>query len=238
VRRIYADFSSDSMKGWKDPLNAAAFRTIHKYAYTTGKSSTDTALIIDAMDLLHSKSVNGFCIVSSDSDFTGLAVRIREEGYFVMGIGRKHTPEAFVKACEKFTYAEILSPNGDESAITASTTAATVAAKGQKPPKNILSVLPPSQETKKLKPVELVALRNAFQTVMNNDVDDSGHATLSRISEQMRKNDPAFDPRNYGFNSFKKFCEAARPYFELVLYHDNKDKPAIMCLRQKQKLRV
>src|ERR1035437_4056412 len=108
IKRIYADFTSQQMNAWKNQLNVYAIRPIQKFAYTKGKNSTDSALIIDAMDILYSKTVEGFCIVSSDSDYTGIAHRIREEGLFVMGIGKSHTPEAFVKACEKFTYTEIL----------------------------------------------------------------------------------------------------------------------------------
>ena len=110
VKRIYGDWTDTHMKSWKEQLNSFAVRPMQKFAYTKAKNSTDTALIIDAMDLLHSKLVDGFCIVSSDSDYTGLAHRIREEGMFIMGIGKSHTPEAFVKSCENFTFSEILQP--------------------------------------------------------------------------------------------------------------------------------
>src|SRR4051812_39521834 len=110
VKRIYADFTTQQMNTWKEQLNVFAIRPIQKFAYTRGKNSTDSALIIDAMDIMHSKLVDGFCIVSSDSDYTGIAHRVREEGLFVMGIGKSHTPEAFVKACENFIYTEILAP--------------------------------------------------------------------------------------------------------------------------------
>lgn len=108
VKRVYADWTDMRMKGWKEKLNKYAVRPIQKFAYTTAKNSTDTALIIDAMDLLHTKLIDGICIVSSDSDYTGLAHRIREEGSFIMGIGKSHTPEAFVKACENFIFSEML----------------------------------------------------------------------------------------------------------------------------------
>src|SRR5687767_2390441 len=115
IKRIYADFTTQQMNGWKDKLNVFAIRPIQKFAYTKGKNSTDSALIIDAMDIMHSKLVDGFCIVSSDSDYTGIAHRVREEGLFVMGIGKSHTPIAFVKACENFTYTEILAPKQRKS---------------------------------------------------------------------------------------------------------------------------
>lgn len=108
IRRIYGDWTSPQMNSWKDILNEYSINPIQKFSYTSGKNSTDSSLIIDAMDILHGKSVDGFCIVSSDSDYTGLAKRIREEGLFVMGIGRKITPIAFVNSCEIFTFTENL----------------------------------------------------------------------------------------------------------------------------------
>ena len=110
TRRIYGDWTTSNMSGWKDYLHSYAFQPIQQFRYTTGKNATDSALIIDAMDILYGKTVGGFCIVSSDSDYTRLATRIREQGLFVMGIGRSTTPEAFVKSCEVFVYTENLSP--------------------------------------------------------------------------------------------------------------------------------
>src|SRR5215210_4012505 len=108
IRRVYGDWTTPHMNSWKSSLNELAINPIQKFSYTQGKNSTDSALIIDAMDILHDELVDGFCIVSSDSDYTGLARRIREEGIFVMGIGEKKTPNAFVKSCEIFTYVENL----------------------------------------------------------------------------------------------------------------------------------
>lgn len=108
IRRIYGDWTSVQMNGWKIELNETSFSPIQKFAYTSGKNSTDSALIIDAMDILYSKNVDGFCIVSSDSDYTGLAKRIREEGILVIGIGEKKTPSAFIQSCEIFTFCENL----------------------------------------------------------------------------------------------------------------------------------
>src|SRR5688500_897168 len=114
VRRVYGDWTTPHMNSWKAHLNELAFSAIQKFSYTTGKNSTDTALIIDAMDILHDNLVDGFCIVSSDSDYTGLAKRIREDGIFVMGIGEKKTPNAFVKSCEIFTFIENLEPKTEK----------------------------------------------------------------------------------------------------------------------------
>ena len=108
TRRIYGDWTSPGMSSWKGTVNSHALNPVQQFAYTTGKNSTDSALIIDAMDLLHGGTVGGFCIVSSDSDYTRLATRIREQGLFVMGIGRSQTPEAFVRACEVFVNTENL----------------------------------------------------------------------------------------------------------------------------------
>ncbi len=108
TRRIYGDWTTAQMRGWKDSLHTFAIQPIQQFRYTVGKNSTDSALIIDAMDLLHAGTVDGFCIVSSDSDYTRLATRIREQGLFVMGIGQDHTPEPFVKACEIFVHTENL----------------------------------------------------------------------------------------------------------------------------------
>src|SRR4028118_1466098 len=114
IRRVYGDWTTPHMNSWKAQLNEMAFNPIQKFSYTAGKNSTDSALIIDAMDILHDNLVDGFCIVSSDSDYTGLAKRIREEGIFAMGIGEKKTPNAFVKSCEIFTFVENLEEKEEE----------------------------------------------------------------------------------------------------------------------------
>jgi uncharacterized LabA/DUF88 family protein len=111
IRRIYGDWTQPAMNSWKSSLNELSISPMQKFSYTSGKNSTDGALIIDAMDILHDKLVDGFCIVSSDSDYTGLAKRIREEGVFAMGIGEKTTPAAFVNSCEVFTFTDIIIQN-------------------------------------------------------------------------------------------------------------------------------
>ena len=116
TRRIYGDWTSTNMSGWKDSLHSYAVQPAQQFSYTTGKNSTDSALIIEAMDLLHEGTVGGFCIVSSDSDYTRLVMRIREQGFFVMGIGRSNTPKSFVNACEVFVYTENLSPQEKQEA--------------------------------------------------------------------------------------------------------------------------
>ena len=113
TRRIYGDWTTPQMSSWKESLHSYAVQPMQQFRYTVGKNATDSAMIIDAMDLLHSGTVEGFCIVSSDSDYTRLATRIREQGLFVMGIGRSDTPKAFVNACEIFVYTENLFPQPD-----------------------------------------------------------------------------------------------------------------------------
>ena len=115
VRRIYGNWTSSAMKSWQKPAKTLAFMTQHQQSYTTGKNASDMFLTIDAMDLLHSGDVEGFCLVSSDSDFTGLAKRLREAGMLVLGIGKKTTPESFRNACEVFVFEEILSISSQEA---------------------------------------------------------------------------------------------------------------------------
>ena len=226
VKRIYADWTNTRMKSWKEQLNKYAVRPIQKFAYTTAKNSTDTALIMDAMDLLHSHLIDGICIVSSDSDYTGLAHRIREEGMFIMGIGKSHTPEAFVKACESFTFSEILQPvenNLPKEKIPAKeknkVKIKTTVSK-QTPPKKESKIdfkLIGSLKESGVKPIDLKQIESAFQMVA--DID-TGQAFLSRFSEAIRKIDPTFDHRNFGYNSFRKFCDSLAPDFITVLHED------------------
>ncbi|WP_009629878.1 NYN domain-containing protein [Synechocystis sp. PCC 7509] len=117
VKRVYGDWTSTHLSSWKDKLNRFAIQPIQQFSYTSGKNSTDSALIIDAMDLLYTNNFNGFCIVSSDSDFTRLACRIRESGLIVYGFGEKKTPEPFQKACDKFTYTENLEETEEQGGV-------------------------------------------------------------------------------------------------------------------------
>jgi uncharacterized LabA/DUF88 family protein len=191
IRRIYGDWTVSHMNSWKDSLNRLAFTPIQKFSYTSGKNSTDSALIIDAMDILHNKIADGFCIVSSDSDYTGLAKRIREEGMFVMGIGEKKTPNPFVQSCEIFTFTEnIIS----ESVV-------------NKPEK--------STQVKKIKKelpkIDLVLINKAYE--MSSD-EDSG-TLVSTIGHNIRKIEPSFDVRSYGFPTLTRLFESI-PGFHVI----------------------
>lgn len=176
IKRAYGDWTTQNLKGWKEVLHKMAIQPIQQFSYTSGKNATDSALIIDAMDVLHTGSVDGFCLVSSDSDFTRLATRVREAGLVVYGFGERKTPEPFVAACDKFIYTEILRTE-------------VVTAKPVKPEEEV-PALPD------LQPMVLAALDAAAR--------DDGWAPLGPVGGQMNKNNPAFDPRNYGFSQLSK----------------------------------
>ena len=227
IKRMYCDFTDTNKKSWKETLNKCAVNPVQKFAYTTGKNSTDTALIIDAMDLLHSKKVNGFCIVSSDSDYTGLANRIREEGMFIMGIGKKHTPIAFQKACENFTLAEVLQPF-DPKDIAENNKNCEDVSKTENQSSSVSIPLPKVEGKISLKLIgslkdssvntmDLKQIDEAFQMAV--DID-KGYAFLSSFSQALRKIDPTFDNRNFGYSTFRKFCEALSPTYETIIHDD------------------
>ncbi|MDN4057663.1 NYN domain-containing protein [Massilia sp. YIM B02769] len=178
VKRVYGDWTNSNLKGWKEVLNANALQPFQQFGYTTGKNATDSALIIDAMDLLHSERVDGFCLVSSDSDFTRLATRIRESGLVVYGFGEKKTPKPFVVACDKFVFTEIL--------------------RGDKPP-----LLEKTPDEVSVKPVEGI-LKSAVTAAMRDD----GWSMLSTVGGLITKTNPEFDPRNYGFEKLGQLVRA------------------------------
>ncbi|HEY8906307.1 MAG TPA: NYN domain-containing protein [Rhodoferax sp.] len=184
IKRAYGDWTTTNLKGWKDVLHTMAIQPIQQFAYTSGKNATDSALIIDAMDVLHTGSVDGFCLVSSDSDFTRLATRIREAGLVVYGFGERKTPEPFVAACDKFIYTEILRIKPEEPKVEATTTGVNV--------KPVVEV------------AELPALRPMIETAVDAVARDDGWAPLGPVGSQMNKNNPSFDPRNYGFAQLSK----------------------------------
>lgn len=191
IRRIYGDWTTSNMNGWKESLQANAIQPIQQFRYSVGKNATDSAMIIDTLDILHSKVVDGFCLVSSDSDYTRLAMRITEAGLFVMGIGRKVTPQAFRSACEIFVYIENLAP---QSAIAATTPRAL--------PKTIEST-PVSDP--------LSTLKKAVEISAQED----GWAHLGALGSKIRSIDPSFDSRTYGFAGLQKLIASYPAEFEL-----------------------
>src|ERR1044071_6746026 len=179
VRRIYGDWTTSNMNSWKETLNYHAFQPIQQFRYTVGKNATDSAMIIDAMDIMHSGVVDGFCLVSSDSDFTRLATRIREKGVFVMGIGQRKTPKSFTNACDLFVFTENLaSPTANSNGKVKSS---------ESGPKAL-----PAADA-------LPVLRKAFDLC----VQENGWAHLGAMGNSLRKLDPSFDHRTYGCSSLK-----------------------------------
>lgn len=176
IKRIYGDWTKPQLSKWKNVLLENAINPMQQYGYTQGKNATDSAMIIDAMDILYSQKVNGFCIVSSDSDFTRLATRLREAGMNVIGIGEKKTPEPFIVACDKFIYIEILKDARKESEVE----------KGKPPVKNNLDKITP-------KVIKLIA------TTISDVADEDGWAFMGDVGGLLQKKQPNFDSRNYGF---------------------------------------
>lgn len=204
IRRIYGDWTSPIMNSWKELINQHSINPIQKFSYTKGKNSTDGALIIDAMDILHNKSVEGFCIVSSDSDYTGLAKRIREEGLFVMGIGEKKTPEAFVKSCDIFTYTENISPKTIDKKPSQSKTdkPKIVKEKTENTAKKVI------KESNFLSENDEETISKAFEI----STDENDIAYISKVGANIRKIDPSFDARTYSFSTLSKLFENLADY--------------------------
>ncbi len=188
IKRVYGDFTKPNLNGWKSVLLENAITPIQQYAYTVGKNATDSALIIDAMDILHREKIDGFCIVSSDSDFTRLVTRLRESGKLVIGIGEKKTPSPFIVACDKFIYLEILNHSSSE--------ADTV------------------ETEKKIEPIskELIAL---LTITINDLADENGWAFLGEVGNHLMRRKPDFDPRNYGFDKLTPLIKSLKRHFEI-----------------------
>ena len=194
VKRIYGDWTTTSMNSWKKVLHKYAIQPIQQFRYTVGKNATDSAMIIDAMDLLYTKQLDGFCIVSSDSDFTRLAARLREEGLMVYGFGEEKTPEPFVSACDKFIRTEVLrsdhSPEQDES-------------------KEAPTEATPKPIQKEPPPLQLIA------NVIDSIGDEDDWANLSTVGQLMSKRKPDFDTRLYGHKKLSDLLRAYPKWFEL-----------------------
>lgn len=197
VRRMYGDWSSDQLKGWRSAVNEFAIQPRQQFAYTTGKNATDSALIIDAMDLLYTGRFDGFCLVSSDSDFTPLASRLRESGAMVYGFGERKTPQAFVNACNRFTYFDVIELAADEVEAEA-TAAAPTKAKAKQPAKPVAGSPARKQPTQN----ELrgdTRLIQLLRAGIRDASDDDGWADLAPVGLLIRQQAPDFDPRNWGF---------------------------------------
>ncbi|TDE28875.1 NYN domain-containing protein [Flavobacterium ranwuense] len=203
TKRIYADWTKPNANGWKSVLLEHAITPIQQYSYTVGKNSSDSAMIIDAMDLLYSDKVDGFCIVSSDSDFTRLAIRLRESGMKVIGIGEKKTPNSFIVACDRFIYIEVL-----DGAIKkkqpkrSSDTKKPIGKPVEKPVEKSLSKID-------LHTIELI------ETTIEDICDDDGWAFLGDVGNLIVKRKPEFDPRNYGFAKLTPMLKSLTDILEI-----------------------
>lgn len=198
IKRIYGDWTRPGLAKWKDLLLEHAIQPIQQYGYTTGKNATDSAMIIDAMDILYSEKVDGFCLVSSDSDFTRLATRLREAGMRVYGIGEKKTPKPFIVACDKFIYIEILKKPVKEIEKKVKKVKS-----GEKPVTPIESVTQ-NTDLETITP-EVIRL---ISTTVYDLADEDGWAFLGDVGGLLQKKQPNFDPRNYGFNKLTPLLAA------------------------------
>ena len=201
VKRIYGDFTATTSSSWKKVLQRYAIKPVQQFAYSTGKNSTDSTLIIDAMDLLYTRKFDGFCLITSDSDFTGLAMRIREEGLTVLGFGEKKTPEAFRNACHKFVFTEVLRPS-------------TAAEPVGLPPKveSESKTVPPATPTEPAEPKPKFP-KEFVLTALEQSVDDAGWAHLGTFGSYLTKLQPDFDSRLYGYKKLSDLVKAKTELF-------------------------
>ena len=212
IKRIYGDWTKPHLSKWKNMLLENAITPIQQYGYTTGKNATDSAMIIDAMDILYSEKVDGFCLVSSDSDFTRLATRLREAGMKVYGIGEKKTPNPFIVACDKFIYIEILkhqtSENEQESTETTTTS------------KN-------GYDKITQKEIRFIA------ATIDDVSDDDGWAFLGDVGSLLQKKQPNFDSRNYGFQKLTPLIKSI-PAFEVERRDTSKGRMKLIYVKIKE----
>lgn len=215
IKRIYGDWTSPHVSGWKTTLLETAVTPVQQYSYTTGKNSTDCAMIIDAMDILYGGNTDGFVLISSDSDFTRLAIRLREAGMYVIGIGERKTPNPFIIACDKFIYIEVIR----ERAGTAEETPAAAGnrrrrrsdSKKKAAEKQAEKVAVKPAENKSRVPDGVVELIAASVADM---ADEDGYADLSSLGNLIIKKQPDFDPRNFGFRKLSTMLKHL-PRFEV-----------------------
>lgn len=208
VRRIYGDFTAPTSSSWRKVLQRFAIKPMQQFAYTKGKNATDSTLIIDAMDLLYTRKFDGFCLVSSDSDFTGLAIRLREEGLTVLGFGEQKTPESFRKACHKFVLTELLRPMElDDPNIESN-----FAEKESKSPCTQLGPIASEQE-------EIMVSSQEFPQkfvlkALEQSTNESGWAHLGTFGSYLTKLQPDFDPRSFGYKKLSDLVKGKTDLFE------------------------
>jgi uncharacterized LabA/DUF88 family protein len=215
-KRIYGDWTKPNLSGWKNVLLENAITPIQQYGYTSGKNSSDSAMIIDAMDILYTGKVDGFCIVSSDSDFTKLAIRLRESGMKVLGFGERKTPHPFIVACDKFVYLEILKSSGlkEPSETTASSKI-----------KIIKKASTPKIDT------QTIAL---ISSTVDDIADEDGWAFLGDVGNLLIKKKPDFDPRNFGYQKLTPFIKSLRADFDIDERITGKSSSKLVYIRTKK----
>jgi hypothetical protein len=208
VKRIYGDFTAPTSASWKKVLQKYAIKPVQQFAYSTGKNSTDSTLIIDAMDLLYTRKFDGFCLITSDSDFTGLAMRLREEGLTVLGFGEKKTPDAFRNACHKFVFTEVLRPSTAREAESEAPKPAPRKRGGKK-----------TEPAPSPAPAEVVDTKPEFPkafvlSALEQSSDDAGWAHLSTFGSYLTKLAPDFDSRLYGYKKLSDLVRARTDLFD------------------------
>lgn len=203
-KRIYGDWTSPQLASWKTVLLENSIIPMQQYSYTTGKNSTDSAMIIDAMDILYSGTVDGYCIVSSDSDFTRLAARLRESGMQVIGMGEEKTPQPFISACNQFKYLDLLysSQQDEEKEEAAENTAGT----------RYTEAVAAKQQNADSKNKDLKRVRRTINAIIDKFSDEEGWLSSGKLGDQLSKRLPDFDVRNYGFKKLTLFIKSLGDY--------------------------
>ena len=213
-KRIYGDWTSQRMASWKSALLDNSILPMQQYSYTTGKNATDSAMIIDAMDILYSKTVDGFCIVSSDSDFTRLVARLREEGMQVIGMGESKTPQPFISACNQFKYLDLLyeQKQEEEAAQAADSAEETKGTKAKTRAKTSGRKTKQQQDLEKKRQKDLNRVRKTIDAILEKISDEDGWVFSGKLGDQLSKRMPDFDVRNFGFSKFTAFIKSLGNY--------------------------